>query len=102
MATQSKEADAARAKADAKALIGMLGPCVFLVVTGGQLLNQSRPALVLDICNGNQTQAAGILAQLGGMGGAAEFLFNPLMYDFRVHFMLFCYLCLLTQWPAFG
>jgi hypothetical protein len=83
MTTQSKEQTASDdvkiRQAKAKALIDMIGPCVFLVVTGGQLLNQSRPALVLDICGGNQRKAAAILAQLGGMGGAAEFLFNPLM-----------------------
>jgi MFS family permease len=62
-----------------KNVINMLGPCVFLVVTGGQLLNQSRPSLVLDICNGNQREAAQQLARMGGIGGIMEFLFNPII-----------------------
>jgi hypothetical protein len=51
-AVTPKDPEAARA-ADAAATVRMLGPLVFMIVTGGQLLNQSRPLLVNAIAGGN-------------------------------------------------
>jgi len=66
-------------KAEADRTVKMLGPLVFAIVTGGQLLNQSRPQLVTAITKGNTVKAAAMLASFAGMGGAAEFVLNPII-----------------------
>ena len=82
--TQSKlsskeEEEFNKSRKEAMKFMAMMGPCVFMIVTGGQLLNQSRPLLVLDIYNKNAQSAAAKLAQLGSLGGVMEFAFNPLI-----------------------
>ena len=82
--TQSKlsaeeEEEFNKSRKEAMKFMAMIGPCVFMIVTGGQLLNQSRPLLVLDIYNKNAQNAAAKLAQLGSLGGVMEFAFNPLI-----------------------
>ena len=81
--TQSKlsaeeEEEFNKSRKEAMKFMAMMGPCVFMIVTGGQLLNQSRPLLVLDIYNKNAQSAAAKLAQLGSLG-VMEFAFNPLI-----------------------
>jgi DHA1 family tetracycline resistance protein-like MFS transporter len=50
-----------------------------MIVCGGQLLNQSRPILVSGTTGGNAELTATTLARFAGLGGAAEFLLNPVM-----------------------
>jgi len=64
---------------EAVSTVKMLGPLVFVIVLGGQLLNQSRPALVKAITKGDVMKAASMLATYGGLGGAAEFILNPIV-----------------------
>ena len=74
----SAEEDEQRKK-DAAATVRMIGPLVFMIVTGGQLLNQSRPMLVNAITGGDTIRSAAMLARFAGLGGAAEFLLNPVI-----------------------
>ena len=53
--------------------------CLLMIVTGGQLLNQSRPMLVNAITGGDTIRSAAMLARFAGLGGAAEFLLNPVI-----------------------
>ena len=48
-ATLSKEEQELQKKAEGAATVKMIGPLVFMIVCGGQLLNQSRPILVNSI-----------------------------------------------------
>lgn len=57
----------------------MIGPLVFMIVTGGQLLNQSRPMLVSSITNGNSKLTATLLSRYAAFGGVAEFILNPII-----------------------
>lgn len=74
----SSTADAQQKK-DAADTVRMIGPLVFMIVTGGQLLNQSRPVLVNAITHGNTIVSANMLSQFAALGGAAEFLLNPVI-----------------------
>lgn len=75
---EEKAAKDERYRKDAAATMATIGPLTFAIVTGGQLLNQSRPALVRRITN-DQSKAAVMLAAFAGYGGAAEFLLNPVI-----------------------
>jgi DHA1 family tetracycline resistance protein-like MFS transporter len=66
-------------KRDGEATVRMIGPLVFMIVTGGQLLNQSRPLLVNSITQGNTMLTATMLSRFAALGGAAEFLLNPVI-----------------------
>ena len=82
MAAQSKSelsAEEEQKRAEGAATVRMIGPLVFMIVCGGQLLNQSRPLLVNQITNGDATRTATLLARFAGLGGAAEFILNPIM-----------------------
>lgn len=82
MTTQSKEPspeEEAERRNDAARTVKMIGPLVFMIVTGGQLLNQSRPTLVKAITNGNTVKAGAMLASYSSLGGAAEFILNPVI-----------------------
>jgi len=78
LAPEQEEVDAQRRR-DAAATVKMIGPLVFMIVTGGQLLNQSRPVLVKNMTKGDVMVAASMLARFGGLGGAAEFILNPII-----------------------
>ena len=56
----SAEEDEQRKK-DAAATVRMIGPLVFMIVTGGQLLNQSRPMLVNAITGGDTIRSAAMV-----------------------------------------
>ena len=72
-------AAAQQKKKEAAATVRMIGPLVFMIVTGGQLLNQSRPILVNAINHGNTILSANMLSRFAALGGAAEFLLNPVI-----------------------
>lgn len=68
-----------RYKRDAAATLAVVGPLTFAIVTGGQLLNQSRPMLVRKIVNDDLTKAAAMLATFASYGGILEFALNPVI-----------------------
>jgi DHA1 family tetracycline resistance protein-like MFS transporter len=79
MAGLSKEEQATKQQQEADKTVSVIGPLVFMIVTGGQLLNQSRPILVNALTGGDTVRTATLLARFAAFGGAAEFLLNPII-----------------------
>ena len=55
----------------------VLGPSVFLQVTGGCMLLQSRPQLAMQVMGGSATTAGVLLGQLVSGAALLEFFINP-------------------------
>ena len=65
------------AASDSHAVMRILGPTVFLQVTAGCMLLQSRPKLVLAALGGNSARSGILLGQLVSSSALLEFFINP-------------------------
>lgn len=63
---------------DSNAIMRILGPTVFLQVTAGCMLLQSRPKLVLAALGGDSARSGILLGQLVSSSAALEFFVNPI------------------------